>query len=117
MYEHHSEPLLHPIKFLFRVGKHFLLSSAIVFISLGGGMAGYHYLEGLPWIDSLVNASMLLGGMGPVNPLQTIAGKIFASFYALYSGMIFLIVAGVVLAPVVHRLLHRFHIEMADSED
>ena len=75
------------------------------------GMAGYHWLEGLAWLDSLVNASMLLGGMGPVNGIQTNAGKVFASFYALYSGIIFLIVVGIMFAPLFHRFLHRFHLE------
>ena len=116
MYEHHSQPLLHPWKFILRVAKHGLISTAILTGSLGIGILGYHYLESLSWIDSLVNASMLLGGMGPVNPLQTTAGKLFASFYALYSGMVFLIVAGVLLAPIFHRFLHRFHLDFEEGQ-
>lgn len=116
MYEKHHEPLLHPKKFAVRVFTHGMVSTAILAGSLGIGMLGYHYFESLSWLDSLVNASMLLGGMGPVNPLMTTAGKLFASFYALYSGMIFLIVAGVLLAPVFHRFLHHFHLELAESE-
>jgi hypothetical protein len=79
------------------------------------GVLGDHYLEGLAWIDALVNASMLLGGMGPVDALHTVAGKLFASFYALYSGIIFLVVVGVIFAPLYHRFLHRFHLEVDDS--
>ena len=79
--------------------------------SLALGVCGYHILEGLPWIDSLLDASMILGGMGPVDPIRTTAGKLFASFYALYSGLAIISVAGLLLAPIVHRFLHRFHIE------
>jgi hypothetical protein len=89
-----------------------LVTAGIILFSLGIGMVGYHYLESLSWIDSLLNASMILGGMGPVNALQTDAGKIFASFYALYSGIILLASVGVLATPVFHRLLHRFHLEL-----
>ena len=75
-------------------------------------MLGYHYFESLTWVDALLNASMILGGMGPVNPLQTNPGKIFASFYALYSGIILLASVGVLAAPLFHRVLHRFHLEI-----
>ena len=92
------------------------LSSGLIGFSLVVGILGYHFLEDLSWIDALVNASMILGGMGPVNPLQTTAGKVFASFYALYSGMIFLIIAGVMLAPVVHRFLHHFHLMEVEGD-
>jgi hypothetical protein len=74
-------------------------------------MCGYHFLEQLPWIDALLNASMILGGMGPVDPIKTEAGKIFASCYALYSGLAIISVAGLLLAPVVHRFLHKFHLD------
>jgi hypothetical protein len=111
MYEHRNEPLLARGAFILRMVWHGLLAFGLVAGSLFIGMAGYHYFEGFSWLDSLVNASMLLGGMGPVNPLQTTAGKLFASFYALYSGMIFLIAAGVVFAPILHRVLHHFHLE------
>ena len=83
-------------------------------ISLLLGMAGYHALEKLSWIDSFLNASMLLGGMGPVNPPQTAAGKLFAGMYALYAGLAFLVGVGIIFAPVFHRILHRFH--WSDSE-
>lgn len=78
-------------------------------------MCGYHYFEKLSWLDSFLNAAMILGGMGPVNVLHTRAGKIFAGCYALFSGIVFLAVAGLLFAPLVHRLLHRFHLEY-DSE-
>jgi len=111
MYEHHSQPLISTGAYLKRQAFHVALAATMIIGSLLLGIAGYHWFEGLPWIDSLVNASMILGGMGPVNSLQTNAGKVFASFYALYSGIIFLIIAGVMFAPLFHRFLHRFHLE------
>ena len=75
------------------------------------GMAGYRYFEGMDWIDAFANASMILSGMGPLTPLQTAGGKLFAGFYALYSGLALIMATGILLAPVVHRLLHRFHVE------
>jgi hypothetical protein len=74
-------------------------------------VAGYHFTAGLPFLDSLLNASMILGGMGPVNELYTTGAKIFASFYSLFSGIAFLVVAGILIAPLAHRLLHRLHLE------
>jgi hypothetical protein len=117
MYEHRNESLLPLHDFLRRLATHGGIALGLIAISLGIGMAGYHFLEGLSWLDALVNASMLLGGMGPVNPLQTDAGKLFASFYALYSGLIFLVVAGVLFVPVFHRLLHHFHLEEMEDEN
>jgi hypothetical protein len=110
MYEHYKQPVISFKAFLKRLLRHFGISAAIVGVSLGVGIIGYHTFAGLSWVDSLLNASMILGGMGPVNPLAGNGAKIFASFYALFSGMIFLVAAGVLLAPVVHRLLHRFHL-------
>lgn len=75
------------------------------------GMAIYHWVEGLPWADSFLNAAMLLGGMGPVNPLQTTAGKWLAGLYALFAGVVFLVLAGVMLSPVIHHVLQRFHLD------
>ena len=112
MYEHRSQPLLSRIEFLFRVLRHGLLAIGIVFAALGIGILGYHWFEGMPWIDALLNASMILGGMGPVNSLNTDRGKLFASAYALFSGVVFIGVMGVILAPFAHRLLHRFHLEV-----
>jgi hypothetical protein len=90
---------------------HWLFASVIVLVSLGIGIAGYCITEGLSFIDALLNASMLLGGMGPVNEMHTNAGKIFASMYALFSGMLFLVVAGIVIAPIAHRMLHWMRLE------
>jgi hypothetical protein len=92
--------------------RYIALSSSIILGSLAIGVLGYHYTEGLPWLDSLLNASMILGGMGPVDPVRTSAGKWFASFYALFSGMVLLVAAGVLVAPIFHRFLHRFHLEI-----
>ena len=92
-----------------------MIASLIVLISLGVGILGYHIFEGLNFIDSLLNASMILGGMGPVNEVKTDAGKIFASFYALFSGIVFLVIAGVIFAPIFHRFLHKFHLNLEDK--
>ena len=86
-------------------------ASLLVGAALGLGVVGYHYLGGLPWIDALVNASMILGGMGPVDPITAPAGKLFASFYALFSGLLFIGAASLVLAPFVHRVMHRLHLD------
>jgi hypothetical protein len=84
----------------------------LVAISLAGGMLGYHYFENMEWIDAFANASMILAGMGPLTPLATWGGKLFAGFYALFSGLVFVAAIGLIFAPVVHRLLHRFHMEV-----
>ena len=83
--------------------------------ALAIGMAIYHFVEGLPWADSFLNAAMLLGGMGPVDQLHTTAGKWLAGLYALFAGIVFLVLAGVMLAPVVHHVLHKFHLETRDD--
>jgi hypothetical protein len=111
MFERHNEPLISRRQFLLRQGKHLLIVLAIIGGSLVLGMLGYHFIEGMPWVDAFLNTAMLLGGMGPVDQLHTSAGKIFAGIYALYSGIVFLIIAGVLLAPAFHRMLHRFHMD------
>jgi hypothetical protein len=116
MFEKRHEPILPQNAFVLRLLQHTLLALGIAAGSLVLGVAGYHYLGQLGWSDSLVNASMLLGGMGPVNAVSTLPGKLFISFYALYAGLIFLILAGVLLAPILHRFLHHFHLEM-EAED
>jgi hypothetical protein len=119
MYEHRTAPLLPFPAFLKRLASHAGVAIGVVLGSLVIWILGYHFLEGLAWIDALVNAAMILGGMGPVDALHTNAGKLFAAFYALYSGMIFLVAAGIIFAPVFHRILHRFHLEtgMNDAQD
>ena len=84
--------------------------------ALGLGMAIYHWVEGLPWADAFLNAAMLLGGMGPVDQLHTTTGKWLAGFYALFAGIVFLVLAGVMLAPVIHHVLHRFHLEAGEDD-
>jgi hypothetical protein len=116
LFEHKTEPLIPRAAFLTRLGTYIGIAAGIICGSLAIGVIGYHATEGLTWIDSLLNASMILGGMGPVNQLQTVAGKLFASLYALYSGIVFLVTAGVVMAPVLHRFLHHFHIEDEDRK-
>jgi hypothetical protein len=111
MYERRNYPLLSRAKFARRVARHTLLALVFVGIALGIGIIGYHFIAGLGWIDSLLNASMILGGMGPVDPLQSSGAKIFASFYALFSGLAFIGIASLLVAPFAHRLIHRFHIE------
>jgi hypothetical protein len=111
MYEHRKQPLLSTAKFLKRVARHWLAGFGVLTLGLGVGIVGYHYIAGLSWIDSLLNASMILGGMGPVDPVKTDAAKIFASCYALFSGLAFIGIVSVLLAPFVHRLLHRVHAE------
>ncbi len=115
MFEHHTEPLASQTEFTRRMVRYSLLTAGIILFSLVIGILGYHYLESLSWIDSLLNASMILGGMGPVNTLQTNAGKIFASFYALYSGIVLLASVGILATPIFHRFMHRFHLELEDS--
>ena len=111
MYESRRHRPLSRVEFFFRVIRHGLFAVAAVFAALVIGILGYHGFEGMPWVDATLNASMILGGMGPVDPLHTVAGKIFASIYALFSGVLFIGLMGIILAPFVHRLLHRFHFE------
>jgi hypothetical protein len=115
MFEHHSQPLATQAEFAQRMLRYGLVTAGIILSSLVVGMLGYHYLESLSWIDSLLNASMILGGMGAVNTLQTSAGKIFASLYALYSGIILLASVGILVTPVFHRFMHRFHLGLEDD--
>jgi hypothetical protein len=109
VYENRRQPPLHPHAFLLRLARHFLVILALTVFSLGLGMAGYMSLEHMSAVDAFVNAAMLLGGMGPVDTLYTTAGKLFAGLYALYCGVLFLICAGLLFAPLLHRVLHRLH--------
>ncbi len=117
MFERKHQPLAAHEKFVQRMAKHALIALGAVALSLAIGMIGYMTLENLNTIDAFLNATMLLGGMGPVNMPQTNAGKIFAGIYALYSGIVFLLVVGVLFTPIYHRFLHHFHLEMDDDEN
>jgi hypothetical protein len=114
-YENRGDALISKGAFLLRLARSFAVVCMLVGVSLFAGMLGYREFEGFSWTDSFVNASMILGGMGPVNPVVTEAGKIFAGTYALYSGLAFLALAGLLFAPIAHRVLHSFHYE-ADQE-
>ena len=116
MYKSRKHPLLSRAKFARRVLRHFVLALAVVAVALGIGVIGYHSLGKLSWIDSLLNASMILGGMGPVDPLHTSGAKLFASFYALFSGLAFIGIASLIVLPFAHRLLHRFHLDQAERK-
>jgi len=115
-YEHRTQPVLPRPQFLRRIAFHALLALAVVAVSLIIGVLGYRFLAGFSWLDSLLNAAMILGGMGPVNALSTTGGKVFASLYALYAGVAFLAVAAVLVAPFAHRLLHSLHLEETEQD-
>src|SRR2546428_819547 len=115
MFEHRHEPLLPRRQFYHRVLRSAGAAAMVIGASLGIGVLGYHAFAGLDWLDSLLNASMILTGMGPVDRLETTAGKLFASAYALFSGVAFLSGVGLLVAPVVHRFLHHFHLEMEEG--
>src|ERR1700750_2495558 len=117
MYEHQSQPLLSTAKFLRRVARHWLAGFGVLAFGLGGGILGYHLIAGLGWIDSLLNASMILGGMGPVDPLPNNGAKVFASLYALFSGLVFIGVLALLLAPFIHRVMHKLHMDYKDDGD
>ena len=110
MYEHHKKPLASRKVFARRLAINGLIGLLLLAFSLGIGVLGYHFLEGFSWIDSLLNASMILGGMGPVTPLKKDAAKIFASFYSIYSGVVLLASVGILITPIFHRFLHHFHL-------
>lgn len=115
MFEHHSKPLLSRKRFIRRQVKYALFAGGFIGASLGIGVWGYMYFAGFDAVDALLNASMILAGMGPVGDLPDDAAKLFASFYALYSGIALLTTAGVMLAPLVHRLLHSLHMEQDEG--
>ena len=117
MFEQRREELLSRAAFLMRMGRSFGIALLVVGFSLAIGSAGYHYFEDISWVDSMLNAAMILTGMGPVNQMQTTGGKLFATFYALYSGIAFLTIMAILLAPMMHRWLHHFHLEDEDDDD
>jgi len=117
VFEHFREPLLPRAEYYLRLVRHAAIAAGVIAGALLAGILGYHILEGLSWIDATVNAAMILGGMGPVNALHTFAGKLFAAAYALFSGIIFLVIAGILFAPVVHRFLHKHNIRFEPDEE
>lgn len=117
MFERHDQELLSRRLFLQRVARYLGAALLLVGVSWIIGIVGYRLLENMSWIDAILNSAMILGGMGPVNPLQTDAGKLFASVYALFSGIIFLVSVGVFIAPIFHRILHQFHLEADEEND
>ena len=110
-YESKKERLISRRHFVKRLARNFAAASLLIGVSLLGGMAGYRFFEGMEWIDAFANASMILSGMGPLAPLETWGGKLFAGFYALYSGLVVIVATAIILAPVGHRMLHQFHLE------
>lgn len=117
MFEQKHEKLVPFPRFVRRVVFSLLLMLAVLLVALGIGVVGYHEVAGLRWIDALLNASMILTGMGPVDPMTTTAAKLFASCYALFSGVVFLSSIGFVLAPVFHRFLHKFHLDEPSPDE
>lgn len=111
MFEHRKQPLIPAHHFYYRLGKHFAWGAALIFCALLIGISGYHWIEGLDWIDAFMEASMILSGMGPSVQIKSNAGKIFAGCYALFSGLVFISVIGIVAAPILHRFFHKFHLE------
>ncbi|MGL6267035.1 MAG: hypothetical protein ACRC2O_03895 [Chitinophagaceae bacterium] len=111
MYEHKKQPLASSRTYYQRVLKNLFLASVILLFCMCAGILGYHFLAGAPWIDAFHNAAMILSGMGPVIQIENTAGKLFSSVYALFSGVIFIATIGFILAPAIHRLFHRLHIE------
>lgn len=114
MFERKHQRIVPVHVFVRRVIVYIGMAIALILVALFIGVAGYHWIAGLDWIDSLLNASMILGGMGPVNILTSSAAKIFASFYALFSGLVFIAVMGIVFSPIAHRMLHTFHVDDKD---
>jgi hypothetical protein len=116
MFEHVTEPLLPRRAFLVRLLRHAGGAGLVLGGSLLVGILGYRLLDDLSWIDAFLNASMILGGMGPVDPLKNDAAKLFAGVYALYSGVVFLVAVGIVFAPLLHRVLHKLHVQTPDPD-
>ena len=116
-FEHRRQPLLPRRAFTLRVFRFGGFALGIIVVSLGIGILGYHFIAGMDWIESVLNAAMILTGMGPVSTLHGDAAMLFASFYALFSGIVFLMSVGVFLAPIAHRLYHRFHLEYREEDE
>jgi hypothetical protein len=113
-YERRHDQLAPRSVFVKRIIASLAVALGIIFVALLIGIAGYHYIAGFNWIDSLLEASMILGGMGPIKELPNDVAKIFASVYALFSGLILIALMGIILSPVIHRVMHRFHVDEKD---
>jgi hypothetical protein len=116
MFEQHHKPLIPRASFYRRLAKFAAFSFGLIVLSLGLGILGYRHFEGMSWIDAFVNAAMIMGGMGPLGELHTAHGKLFAGFYALYCGLIFIAAVSIIMAPIVHRFLHRLHMDIEAQE-
>ena len=116
MFERKHEKLAPVSVFVRRIAISLITAGVLVLFALFIGIAGYHWIAGLEWVDALLDASMILGGMGPVNQLTSNSAKVFAAGYALFSGLIFIAAMGIVFSPIVHRMLHKFHIDDMDLE-
>jgi len=116
MFERRNERLAPLSVFVWRMISSVGIALGMIALALSIGIAGYHFIAGFAWIDSLLEASMILGGMGPVNPLTSEGAKLFASVYALFSGLIFIGIMGVVLSPIAHRMMHKFHVDEPDLD-
>ncbi|MDB5392029.1 MAG: hypothetical protein JWM11_7675 [Planctomycetaceae bacterium] len=117
MFEKKHDSLASVPKFIGRVGFCLLIAAGILAVALFLGVLGYRYFGQLEWIDALLNAAMILTGMGPVSPMLTVSGKLFATFYALFSGLLFMVSFAVVISPIIHRILHKFHLDDEDVRD
>lgn len=109
MYEPIIHPPITPDRFVIRMLRHAALALILLLVSILIGMGGDEYFEALSWRSAFLNSAMLLGGMGPVDAPHTDGGKLFAGIYALYAGLVFIVAAGLILAPLVHRIMHKFH--------
>ncbi len=116
MFEHHKEQLLPKREFVHRLGGSIAAGTGLIAFSLGAGMLGYHFLGGLAWIDAFLDAAMILSGMGPLSQLSNDAAKLFAGCYAIYCGIALIATTGVILAPLIHRSMHKFHLECEDDD-
>ena len=117
MFERSNQPLLTRTRFIQRLAYSMMVAFICITIALYIGMLGYHYFERMGWVDAFVNAAMILSGMGPVQSLATVGGKLFAGFYALFSGLTFIFFISIIFAPLVHRFLHKFHVEEARTKN
>jgi hypothetical protein len=117
MFEPRHEPLISRTIFYWRLTKFAALSFTLITVSLGLGILGYRNYEGMSWIDAFVNAAMIMGGMGPLGELHNDRAKLFAGCYALYCGLIFIAAVSIIMAPIVHRFLHRLHVDIEAEED